>query len=424
MTAVRRQAKLAGTVIGARVLVGGLLALGVGGCGAAARAPAPRPAAHVRTARACARPAHLSVGMVIDGWRMGAVSFSSPEDGVGVTAAEVWCDVSLGKSGVEPTLVPQTVLVAVTHDGGARWTTVGSPPPGATLRRATGGAGEQLVAASPDRLWLQTAAGRVLATANGGASWARLPAPAGAVGITLHRGQLWVPACRWLRGRVTGCRPALARLDVATGRWTRVALPERRAAGEPSLAAVGGSVVLYTAQDTAPPAPLLVRGAGGGHWRSAALPRWNGHPCPVPAGFAAADARTWWFLCIGIAAAGSSTKALFETTDGGRRWHVVSQADRLGAPERPGQIPVSEPGELAPASRRRLWLALANGLAVSADGGAAWQTVPIREVNPEGHPTLLDVLNRRVAWLLAPGAGLWRTTDGVHWRALGPLHAG
>lgn len=43
-------------------------------------------------------------------------------------------------------------------------------------------------------------------------------------------------------------------------------------------------------------------------------------------------------------------------------------------------------------------------------------------VNPEGFKTRVDVLSSSRVWLIAPGVGLWRTTDGAHWSALGPLN--
>ena len=40
--------------------------------------------------------------------------------------------------------------------------------------------------------------------------------------------------------------------------------------------------------------------------------------------------------------------------------------------------------------------------------------------DPQGYPASFDVLSPTHAWLLAAGQGLWRTTDGRHWKALGP----
>ena len=414
---------MAASVLAALVLAASVMAaLVLAGCGSA-RGPAAKPGPPRPTAaRPCSRPVVVGTGAVVDGWRMGALTFSSAQNGVGVTAAEVWCNVSLGREGVEPTLVPQTVLFAVTHDGGARWTTVGTPAPGATLHRTIGGAGEQVVAASPARAWLLTAGGHVLATTDEGRSWAGAGAPAGAVQLRLTRGRLWVLACPAAAGRSVRCRLALARLDVVSGRWTRLSLPERQAVFGPQLAVFGDTAVVDAALDTSPPEPLLVSGDDGRRWRGVALPRWDGRACPVPSAFAAAGAQTWWWVCIGGAAAGSSEKALFQTTNGGRTWHVLSQVDSLVAPERPGQIPLAEPNALAAGSSSRLWLALQNGLAVTSDGGRRWTAV--RSVDPQGIGVQFDVRSARTAWLLAPGAALWRTTDGIHWRLVGPDHAG
>jgi hypothetical protein len=85
-----------------------------------------------------------------------------------------------------------------------------------------------------------------------------------------------------------------------------------------------------------------------------------------------------------------------------------------------GSIPLQEPSALAAGSDGRLWLSLTNGLAESDDGGHRW-TYP-RIVNPYGWETMLNVLDANHAWLLAPGAGLWRTTDGLHWRAISSLN--
>ena len=86
----------------------------------------------------------------------------------------------------------------------------------------------------------------------------------------------------------------------------------------------------------------------------------------------------------------------------------------------PDSIPAEEPSALATGSRTRLWMSLTNGLAESNDGGRRWTFARI--INPEGWSTTLDVLDADHAWLLAAGAGLWRTTDGIHWHTIGPLN--
>jgi photosystem II stability/assembly factor-like uncharacterized protein len=162
---------------------------------------------------------------------------------------------------------------------------------------------------------------------------------------------------------------------------------------------------------------LLILRNGGRSVTKRPDPIWMGRPCQ-PAGLAAAG-RNWWLLCLGGAAAGSSEKALFHTTDAGRRWTVVSQVTSLTAPPPPGAITLEEPDAIAAGSRARLWLAAQNNLYASGDGGARWERVP--GPDPQGYPAAFDVLSPTHAWLLAAGQGLWRTTDGRHWIALGPV---
>jgi hypothetical protein len=38
-----------------------------------------------------------------------------------------------------------------------------------------------------------------------------------------------------------------------------------------------------------------------------------------------------------------------------------------------------------------------------------------RDPDPQGAPGQFDVLSGTLAWMLAPGAGLWQTTDGITW---------
>jgi photosystem II stability/assembly factor-like uncharacterized protein len=221
-------------------------------------------------------------------------------------------------------------------------------------------------------------------TRDGGSSWTVQPVPEPTAAPAVTRRTLWALGCPHLNnGR---CRPVLARkrlLVVATG-------------GSDSQLRLAVSI------------------DGGRRWRSSS-PRWSGRPCRG-ADVAAADPADWWVICIGSAAAGSSTKALLHTTDAGRTWSIASQVTSLTAPPQPGAISRAEPNALAAGSRTRLWLAGWNSMTESDDAGTNWTDVP--GVNPEGAPAVFDVLSPNQAWLLAAGRGLWRTTDGRHWKEL------
>jgi photosystem II stability/assembly factor-like uncharacterized protein len=61
-------------------------------------------------------------------------------------------------------------------------------------------------------------------------------------------------------------------------------------------------------------------------------------------------------------------------------------------------------------------------ITVSSDSGRRWDQV--RGINAQGALSLstFDVLDASHAWLLGFDSGLWRTTDGVRWQRVGPLH--
>jgi photosystem II stability/assembly factor-like uncharacterized protein len=171
-----------------------------------------------------------------------------------------------------------------------------------------------------------------------------------------------------------------------------------------------------------PNAELLTSRDAGSHWTQRNAPTWRHNSCDIVAALTASAPRTLWLLCLGGAAAGSSTKALLRSTDGGRTWSTMSAVTSLARRTPAGSIPVEEPSALAAGSRTRLWLSLTNGFAESNDGGRYWTYPTV--VDPYGWSTTLNVLDADHAWLLAAGAGLWRTTDGVQWHAIGPLNTG
>lgn len=404
-----------------------LACLAVAGCGSVAVSPR-KDADGVRHARAsgtdrCAGAVSVGAGARLDAWRMGSVQMLSRTDGIGATAPLLSCYIH-ERAGEVVVQRPQTVRLAITHDGGVDWTTVAAAVPDDPTGAGRGEAMEHLRAQSGDRAWLLTSTGRVVATTSGGRSWKVAPLVRGAVQVALTRHSLWVLSCSELDVQSFTCRPGLERLDLSTGRWTVVTLP-RGISSTPDAqmsAPTDRTVVILLRASGTNPGHVLSTADGGVRWVRRPYPKWNGPRCQSVSNLATAGPRTWWLLCLGPAGAGSSEKALLRTENAGRTWAVISSVDSLTRLPAPGSVPLSEPNSFVAGSASKLWLALENGLAESADGGARWAVVP--GVNPQGIPTQFDVRSPEDAWLLAPGAAMWRSKDGSHWSALGPLHTG
>lgn len=374
-------------------------------------------------ARPCSGRITLAAGQTVDAWRMGAEDFLSPQVGVGATSPLLNCFVRERSGATNEVEQPQTVMLAVSRDGGARWTTIGVPTPGAAAHGVQELSPEQLVATSSDRAWLVTGTGRVLETVTGGTTWTTVQVPVPAVQMALTRHRLWVLSCAGGMVQSLSCRPALRRMQVSTGAWTRVALPPGPSPTQfLKLAVPTDRTALILVPAGVRPGSLESTTDGGAHWTRRRYPDWQGHPCQNASNVAADGPRTWWLLCLGGAAAGSSDKALLGTTDAGHRWRILSSVDSIIAPTTPGQITLAEPDDLAAGSASRVWLATFFGLTVSGDGGDRWSNVPRDEVETYGDSTTIDDLSATHAWLLAPGGAMWGTTDGVHWRQLGPQH--
>lgn len=382
----------------------------IAGCDASHHPPGAASHTHgpARDAAArCARPAQLGAGVAVANWRLGAVYFLSPQEGVALTASSIPCDVP-ETGGHEVEFQRQPVRLALTEDGGRDWLTEGSP-----LSVAPVSWGEQLVASSTQDVWAIAGHGQLLATTTAGGSWTSQPVPRPAVQLALSHQTLWALACPFVQTR---CRPALERLTLPRGGWTRLAMPRPLISPNPELAAPSDRIV---AIEVAPidrwAGELLTSSDGGRHWEERADPKWDRQACG-PGGLTIASNSDWWLLCIGNGAAGSSTKAVVRTTDGGQSWHTMSAVTTLAGRQRAGSLPASEAGPLTAGSPTRLWLALTNGLAESSDAGKTWSIVP--NVNLGGATAdSFDVLSTTEAWLLAPGVGLWQTTNGRTWFA-------
>jgi photosystem II stability/assembly factor-like uncharacterized protein len=318
--------------------------------------------------------------------RLGAIHFLTRNVGLGLTLPAPHCG----------------PMLAISRDGGRDWVTEGTPLAGESRV-------EHLIASSAQDAWAAVGNGRLMSTTDAGAMWAAETPRGQTVALALAGRTLWMLECF---GPADTCSSVLLRKPLPGGVWT-LSSPKLAHGISAAVALAGARTLLVSAEDQI----VIIRG-GGRRITEIPDPTWMGQSCNTPAALAAARG-SWWLLCLGGAAAGSSDKALLRTTDGGRRWTIASQVTSLTAPPQPGAITREEPDALVAASPKRLWLAALNNLFVSKDGGERWSSV--QGPNPQGYPASFDVLSSTHAWLLAAGQGLWRTTDGRHWHALGPV---
>lgn len=360
-------------------------------------APPPGPV----SMRCGTTKATLTAGMTVAQWRLASLHFISPGAGVAVTAAQIYCH-----SSANVVDQAQRVLLAVSTDAGSHWVTEGTALPAATVN--------QVAALSTRVVWALTSAGTLYATVNGGRTWTRQPFPGPVLTITQADGELTA-----LIGRGSPDSPGVDTLRLPGGSWRPVPLPPLDAKGGtvPQLAfAGGGDFGLLIGPE------LISSTDDGARWTTRSVPAATDGICRHPGLVLTATAPgELWVLCQDGQGMQKATQVLLRTEDDGRTWQVMSQI--LGPSSRPGALPFSGPTAISAFSPALLWSVGLNYTAYSSDAGQSWSV--LNAINPGGsYPVTLDVLSPTDVWLLAPGTGMWRTTDGLHWAQLGPYFLG
>jgi hypothetical protein len=394
-----------------------------GAAGCAAARPAGRPARPHPAAAGLPAPGgrcmhgglDLRFGERVPAAWLAAIEFLSPADGAGVTASLVSCTSGPGGSGTGH-LTPRLVTSA---DGGMTWRTDGPALP-RWLQPGSGPA--QLAFSGPGRGWL--AAGGALAfTGDGGRHWQRLARAEQFQ--ALASGGRYVAAVSRTRGgqlRVWRLAPGGATGLALTPVPGQPAIP----AGEPAATALSVAVVARTGQIVL----ALPRGTGdrliaqlpGRRWIALTEPclALNGTDSPR-AGFealAAAPGGGLGVVCGHGAGMMHASHSFWLSRDGGRTWRRRA-TDRAFGPDRSG-LPFSAPTAIASPERSHFYLATASQVQASADGGRHWR--PVVPANVPGNATAhgpFSFAGPRRGWLLLPGLGLLRTTNGRQWAPLG-----
>ena len=177
---------------------------------------------------------------------------------------------------------------------------------------------------------------------------------------------------------------------------------------------------------------LLYTADGGQMWQARPVP--CAGPFALGAEVAASGTDDLWFLCGSQGTAGSQSKELYRSSDGGMTWALTASATGLGTPSPPPSEPNTLPlvGYVAPISIGHKNLAVASPttawlypsratLFKTVSGGQSWVSVP--GVNTAGFDSgsagNVTFISATQGWICAYGVGLWHTSDGVHWSPLG-----
>lgn len=127
------------------------------------------------------------------------------------------------------------------------------------------------------------------------------------------------------------------------------------------------------------------------------------------------NADTTWLICVGDAAAGSSSKLLFRTDDGGELWDLISQTTIGNPPAQPGVGELPSGNSVAALhfqNEMAGWMGLSSpgpNFYRSIDGGVAWTVVP--EL-PPAVPVNDIAFTSATDGIVVTSDGSWVTTDG------------
>jgi photosystem II stability/assembly factor-like uncharacterized protein len=342
------------------------------------------------------------------------------------------------------------VLLAASNDGGSTWQVRNNHLPPSGLAAENGLSGQFEFVGSDGYLWgLRTEASAPLwVTHDEGLTWRRASIGPDVVDVSAIGLDAWALVRR--------C-PATA--DSLTSSACAVVVEVSLDGGSTWRAApVEASDIVGASQVSASPPPELARitddrayvltaspGAGGiTTWRllftEDAAASWSIRSAPCTGAYAlgaevaASSTGDLWLLCGGQATAGSQSKQLYRSGDGGLSWQLRASASGLGTPP-PATVP-QDPlplaGYVAPfsighrnlavLSRSAAWIFPSRSdLLKTSDGGSSWVPVPSLasagfDSGGAGNVTFLSATQ---GWICEYGVGLWHTDDGTTWSPLG-----
>jgi len=176
---------------------------------------------------------------------------------------------------------------------------------------------------------------------------------------------------------------------------------------------------------------LFYTGDGGQTWQLLSVPCSGAFD--LGAEVAASSTNDLWLLCGGQGSAGSQSKELYRSSNGGLNWSLAAQATAVGTPAPLASQPNSLPrvGYIAPFSIGHKNLAVLSATTAwfdpmgtsmykTVDGGQSWSAVSDLESEGVGSgPGNVTFISANQGWICVYGIGLWHTANGINWVALG-----
>lgn len=328
--------------------------------------------------------------------KLSAITFLSATTGLGVWSQSSSCGARLVR----------------TRNGGKTWKVVGGRLPSSI--------GDYSASATPTmvfptaRVGWVSSGGALVTTRNGGSTWTTVPLGGWVAAISRSGSSLWafIAPCnahpntcsyRLEVGTINSTTfHEVGLLPASLGNFSPLVVT--RLNPERALVAVGqmgaSSAILTT--------------DAGSRWTMVRACAQSGF---VAVAFGSTTPSAAWVLCFGGGSMSSSVKTIERSADGGRTWTIVA-ADRSLSGRPPSPVPSPDGNVFAVPSTTTMWMATVNSLYGSRDGGKRWFWVHGPSFDGAGTFASFSFVSAKDGWLLAPGSGLWRTTNGATWHSL------
>jgi photosystem II stability/assembly factor-like uncharacterized protein len=316
--------------------------------------------------------------------------------------------------------------ISRTLDGGVHW-----QPVAVVAGAGYGKSGSfnvyasRILFADPRDGWLY--GNRLYATHDGGLTWRRLPLHGSQTSLSLAGTSVWRldSSCN---ARTNRCRFSLLTSAVGSDTWHLMAWRPPRAAILDSFLARADQLHAWLIsgphmEQNHMVLRLLGTEDGGVSWHELPMPCSRNGAGSMYAQLIPYTAASLWIFCVSQPSAGAQAKAVFRSSDGGRRWRSVARSSSFGRSTAADNLTIGGYlNDAAITTAVDAWIALNRGTLVhTIDGGRTWhQAIPINVANPGGGGVgPVQFVDAWHGWLFSFPHLLFRTTDGGrHWQKI------